>query len=188
MYVRGATTLLNIALGTVTNAAGAGAGKVIGIVGKGPSDGITKGTDGLEIDPKHPDWAKEFGETPSKGWVEAGGAKDVVPNPGKTAVYSSTAEDGTVQYVGITDNLEARSAAHLSQKGIEIDAIPGLQNISRSDARAVEQVLIEYNGLGKDGGSLINKINSISTANPIYGESLARGAALLKAVGYPGFK
>ena len=91
-----------------------------------------------------------------------------MPNPGKTAVYSSTAEDGTVQYVGITDNLEARSAAHLSQKGIEIDAIPGLQNISRSDARAVEQVLIEYNGLGKDGGSLINKINSISTANPIY--------------------
>jgi hypothetical protein len=116
------------------------------------------------------------------------GAKDVVPNPGKTAVYSSTAEDGTVQYVGITDNLEARSAAHLSQKGIEIDAIPGLQNISRSDARAVEQVLIEYNGLGKDGGSLINKINSISTANPIYAESLARGAALLKTVGYPGFK
>ncbi|MCT9823503.1 hemagglutinin repeat-containing protein [Pseudomonas veronii] len=120
--------------------------------------------------------------------LELPGAKDVVPNPGKTAVYSSTAEDGTVQYVGITDNLEARSAAHLSQKGIEIDAIPGLQNISRSDARAVEQVLIEYNGLGKDGGSLINKINSISTANPIYAESLARGAALLKAVGYPGFK
>jgi filamentous hemagglutinin len=120
--------------------------------------------------------------------LELPGAKDVVPNPGKTAVYSSTAEDGTVQYVGITDNLDARSAAHLSQKGIEIDAIPGLQNISRSDARAVEQVLIEYNGLGKDGGSLINKINSISTANPIYAESLARGAALLKAVGYPGFK
>jgi len=120
--------------------------------------------------------------------ADTGGTKDVVPNPGKTAVYSSTAEDGTVQYVGITDNLEARSAAHLSQKGIEIDAIPGLQNISRSDARAVEQVLIEYNGLGKDGGSLINKINSISTANPIYAESLARGAALLKTVGYPGFK
>jgi len=118
----------------------------------------------------------------------ADGAKEVVPNPGKTAVYSSTAEDGTVQYVGITDNLEARSAAHLSQKGIEIDAIPGLQNISRSDARAVEQVLIEYNGLGKDGDSLINKINSISTANPIYAESLARGAALLKSIGYPGFK
>jgi filamentous hemagglutinin len=117
-----------------------------------------------------------------------GGAKDAVPNPGKTAVYVSTAEDGTVQYVGITDNLEARSAAHLSQKGIEIDAIPGLQNISRSDARAVEQVLIEYNGLGKNGGSLINKINSISTANPIYAKSLSRGVDLLKTVGYPGFK
>jgi filamentous hemagglutinin len=71
VYVRGATTLLNIALGTVTNAAGAATGKVVGIVGKGPSDGIAKGTDGLVIDPKHPDWAKEFGETPSKGWVDA---------------------------------------------------------------------------------------------------------------------
>lgn len=112
----------------------------------------------------------------------------MVPNPGKTAVYSSAAENGTVQYVGIADNLEARSAAHLSQKGIEIDEIPGLQNISRSDARAVDQVLMEYNGLGKGGGSLINKINSISTANPIYAESLARGSALLKTVGYPGFE
>ncbi|MFB3304751.1 hypothetical protein Q7C20_15965 [Pseudomonas sp. AMR01] len=85
-------------------------------------------------------------------------------------------------------NLEARLAAYLSQKSIEIDTIPGLQNISRSDARAVEQVLIEYKGLGKNGGSLINKINSISTTNPIYAESLTRGAALMKTVGYPGFK
>ncbi|WP_425439688.1 hemagglutinin repeat-containing protein [Pseudomonas frederiksbergensis] len=91
VYVRGATTLLNIALGTVTNAAGAGAGKVIGIVGKGPSDGITKGTDGLEIDPKHPDWAKEFGETPSKGWVEAGGAKGIpsIPDSGASSAANA---------------------------------------------------------------------------------------------------
>jgi len=44
----------------------------------------------------------------------------VRPNPGKTLVYVSTAEDGTTQYVGITENIEARSGAHLSQKGIEI--------------------------------------------------------------------
>jgi filamentous hemagglutinin len=60
-------------------------------------------------------------------------------------VYVSTAGDGTIQYVGITDNLEARAAAHSAQKGIEIDPTPGLQNISREDALAAEQVLIEYN-------------------------------------------
>jgi filamentous hemagglutinin len=116
------------------------------------------------------------------------GAADVIPTPGNMTVYTSTAADGTTQYVGITSNVEARSAAHLSQKGIEIDPIPGLQGISSIDARAVEQVLIEYNGLGKNGGSLLNKINSISATNPVYASSLERGASLLKSAGYPGFK
>lgn len=31
-----------------------------------------------------------------------------------------------------------------------------LRRASRDDARAVEQVLIEYNGLGEDGGSLLH--------------------------------
>jgi filamentous hemagglutinin len=95
VYVRGATTLLDIALGTVGNAAGSAAGKVIGIVGKGPSDGITKGADGLEIDPKHPGWAKEFGETPSKGWLEAGPKNNQsleTPDGSKPNVGGSTAE------------------------------------------------------------------------------------------------
>lgn len=39
---------------------------------------------------------------------------------------------------------------------------------SRPDARAVEQVLIEYYGIGSNGGSLINKINSIAQSNPAY--------------------
>ena len=103
-------------------------------------------------------------------------------------MYVSTSEDGTTQYVGISDNIDARSAAHLSQKGIEIDPIPGLQGISRDDARAVEQVLIEYNGLGKNGGSLLNKINSIAVTNPTYANSLNRGVGMLKSVGYTGFK
>lgn len=116
------------------------------------------------------------------------GSISVTPNPGNTTVYTSTAEDGTTQYVGITDDVEARAAAHLSQKGIEIDPIPGLQGISRDDARAVEQTLIEYNGLGKNGGTLLNKINSIAATNPIYASALARGRALLQSIGYPGFK
>ena len=86
-----------------------------------------------------------------------------------------------------TKNIEARVAAHLAQKGISVDAIPGLSNISRADARAVEQVLIEHHGLGANGGTLLNKINSIAKSNPAYAAALERGAELLRQVGYPGF-
>ena len=50
--------------------------------------------------------------------------------------------------------------------------------------RSVEQALIEIHGLGKNGGTLLNKINSISPNNPIYGQSLQRGYDLLKTIGY----
>jgi filamentous hemagglutinin len=71
----------------------------------------------------------------------------------------------------------------MAQKGISIDAIPGLTNLSRADARSVEQVLIEQYGLGRNGGTLLNKINSIATSNPAYGASIARGKQLLALVG-----
>ncbi|GAB7129744.1 hypothetical protein JCM19000A_42520 [Silvimonas sp. JCM 19000] len=106
---------------------------------------------------------------------------------GGNLVYRSVNAAGDVNYVGITNNLERRAAEQLSSKGIAIDAIPGLGNLSRADARAVEQVLIENYGLSKNGGTLINKINSISESNPAYAGSLQRGADLLKQVGYPGF-
>jgi RHS repeat-associated protein len=105
---------------------------------------------------------------------------------GVTSVYTAV-ENGAVKYVGITDNLSARAAAHLSEKGIVIDEIPGLSGLSRSDARSVEQVLIEKYGLGKNGGSLLNKINSISKDNPIYEDAIQRGTELLKQIQYPGF-
>ena len=74
----------------------------------------------------------------------------------------------------------------LREKGIEIDQIAGLDNLSRSDARAVEQTLINYYGLEKDGGTLLNKINSIySTKNPtVYEQALIRGKELLDSVDY----
>ena len=55
-----------------------------------------------------------------------------------------------------TDDIVKRGQAHLRQKGIVVSEIRGLENISRADARAVEQTLIDYDGLGKDGGTLIN--------------------------------
>ena len=56
--------------------------------------------------------------------------------------------------------------------------------LSRADARAVEQALIETHGLGKNGGTLINKINSISPTNPNYAAQLQRGYELLQKIGY----
>lgn len=114
-------------------------------------------------------------------------ARAATPNPGKTTVYQSFDSSGKVQYVGITDDFPARASAHASQKGISISQIPGLENISRVDARAVEQVLIENYGLGRNGGQLLNKINSISPSNDIYEGAIDRGASLLRTLGYPGF-
>ncbi len=105
---------------------------------------------------------------------------------GGNVVYHSVV-DGRTIYIGITNNLERRAAEHLAGKGIVIDAIPGLANLSRADARAVEQVLIEFHRLSKNGGTLINKINSIARTNPRYAAAIVRGRQILQQVGYPGF-
>jgi len=91
---------------------------------------------------------------------------------------------GEVKYVGITNDFERRFGEHLRNKDIEIFKIQGLENLSRSDARAVEQTLIELHELEKNGGTLINKINSIAESNPAYAESLKIGAEILEEVGY----
>lgn len=101
-----------------------------------------------------------------------------------TSVYSYV-ENGVTRYVGITKDFAARAAAH-ARNGIRIRQIPGLENLTRSSARAVEQALIDFFGLGKNGGSLLNKINSIARGNPIYDEAQAVGQWLLQYVGYNG--
>jgi hypothetical protein len=104
-------------------------------------------------------------------------------NTGNVSVYTSTKLAGDVDYVGITNNAARRGAEHLAEKGITINEIPGLTSLSRADARAVEQVLIESNG-GPGGGQLLNKINSIAESNTAYGQSIQRGCQLLAAVSY----
>jgi hypothetical protein len=102
-------------------------------------------------------------------------------------VYCSRSASEETQYVGITNNLERRAGQHLRGAGIGIQAIPGLGGLSRADARAVEQALIEFHGLGKNGGTLLNRINSIARTNPAYAGAMARGTELLVKAGYPGF-
>jgi len=56
--------------------------------------------------------------------------------------------------------------------------------LSELDAHAVEQALIEIHGLGKNGGTLLNRINSIYPLSPAYADQLRRGYELLKSIGY----
>ncbi|MCD5997362.1 hemagglutinin repeat-containing protein [Pseudomonas sp. CDFA 602] len=170
----------NVLIGGGEFFAGVLTGVIKGRKGKGESKTVT-------MEPKKHRLGE--GETGGGGTpVGAKGAGEVASIGGKTCVYNCVV-DGVTRYVGITDDIVKRGQAHLREKGITIDRIEGLQNLSRADARAVEQTLIDYHGLGKDGGTLINKINSISSVkNPTkYEQGLIRGAELLKKAGYEGF-
>jgi filamentous hemagglutinin len=103
-------------------------------------------------------------------------------------VYISTDPiTGKVTYVGITDYFASRYSAHLRSKGISIAPIVGLGSLTRVEARAVEQVLIEHFVLGKNGGSLLNKINSIANSNSIYSSAKTTGTSILHTLGLFGF-
>jgi len=98
------------------------------------------------------------------------------------SVYVSLNSKGQVQYVGITNNVARRAAEHLRQNGFQIEELLG--SLSRQEARAVEQALIEIHGLGKTGGTLTNRINSIARSNPEYAELLRQGRKFLESIGY----
>ncbi len=105
-------------------------------------------------------------------------------NSGRTdhSVYISLDSSGKVQYAGITNDVARRAVEHLRQKGFRIREL--LDSLSREDARAVEQALIEIHGLARNGGSLLNRINSIDRANPRYAALVRRGRELLETIGY----
>ncbi len=97
-------------------------------------------------------------------------------------VYQAFDAAGNVIYVGITNNLTRRAAQHLRTKGITI--VEYFSKLTRSEARAVEQALIDLHGLGKTGGKLLNKINSIAANNPIYDDAIAQGWSILTKMGF----
>jgi hypothetical protein len=106
--------------------------------------------------------------------------QDKAINTGTNTVYQ-VVDKGKTIYVGITKNFPQRAAYWQSAKGWAIQPIKGLfENLSRSDARAVEQVLIERVGLS----NLANQINSIAASNPVYNDAITRGNFILNQIGF----
>ncbi len=98
-------------------------------------------------------------------------------------VYRSINALGDVQYVGITKNFLQRAMQHAGRFQIE----PVVEGLIKFQARGSEQALINLHGLSKNGGTLLNKINSIAVSNPIYADALNAGKAILNKCGCPGF-
>jgi hypothetical protein len=103
-------------------------------------------------------------------------APQVVLQGGNHSVYLSYRLDGSVEYIGQTMNVAARTAAH-SRVGRNITEVA--TQLSRSEARALEQVLINKYGLG----TLSNKINSIAATNPIYQGAIQTGTTIGNLLG-----
>ena len=97
------------------------------------------------------------------------GAKSArrVAGTGTHAVYQGIDKTNVVRYVGITSrDVLTRSAEHIAsgagKQNLIYRAVQGGESLTLRDARVMEQQLINQFGLGKHGGQLLNKINSIS--------------------------
>ena len=85
----------------------------------------------------------------------------LVHNTCKYSVYVSKDIDKNLEYVGRTKNFEARARAHKKKRDI-FETFP---NLTYSQSRALEQILIDKAGMRKNGGLLSNLINGISHKN-----------------------
>jgi hypothetical protein len=93
---------------------------------------------------------------------------EVLASKGGThLVYEGLDAAGKVRYVGITERDAAiRFGEHLNsgtaRSLLDYNVIKGAEGLSKTQARIWEQTLINQYGLQKNGGLLLNKINSIA--------------------------
>ncbi|MEZ4912396.1 MAG: hypothetical protein R2774_16220 [Saprospiraceae bacterium] len=85
-------------------------------------------------------------------------------------VYEGLDAAGKVRYVGITGRDAAvRFGEHLNsgtaRSLLDYRVIDGATGLSKTGARVWEQTLINQYGLQKNGGMLLNKVNSIAPKN-----------------------
>lgn len=92
----------------------------------------------------------------------------VASNTGSYAVYQGLDAANTVRYVGITKRLPSlRFSEHLNSTGtgkefLRYEVIEDAQGLLRNQARTLEQTLINQYGMQRNGGLLLNKVNSIA--------------------------
>ncbi len=115
------------------------------------------------------------------GLKQLKGVGSVVRAADDVAVYVSRVGND-IQYVGLTSNIIRRAGEHFRSTGIAIEPLIG--GLTRAEARGVEQALIKIHGLQKNGGTLLNKINSIAKSNPKYEQLTKRGFEILRENGY----
>ncbi len=84
---------------------------------------------------------------------------------GNYSVYQGTDADGNIKYVGITErDPQVRFDEHRGS-GTEkagLDYKPIESGLTKTEARVMEQNLINQYGMQKNGGSLYNQRNSIA--------------------------
>lgn len=86
---------------------------------------------------------------------------------GSYIVYRGVDALGIVKYIGITERDAAiRWAEHKAAIGsgkelLDYEVVEKAIGLSKTEARILEQTLINQHGLGKFEGQLLNKINSI---------------------------
>ncbi|THG53373.1 RHS repeat-associated core domain-containing protein, partial [Bacteroides faecichinchillae] len=89
---------------------------------------------------------------------------------GTHSVYIGKDASGTIRYVGITGREPSvRFLEHLhsgtARGALKYEVVKGAKNLTRTQARVWEQTLINRYGMEKNGGTLLNKINSIAPKN-----------------------
>lgn len=89
-----------------------------------------------------------------------------------------------IDYIGITTDFDRRLAQHArAGRTFAPELIPGAANLSRGEARAIEQACIAAGGLAGSGGALQNRINSIDPRLEYAGAAIEYGKVMLKKIG-----
>lgn len=99
-------------------------------------------------------------------------------------LHSAWHEDVYLRWTG--RRLELDSEGEPAQECLELTQDYGRWCEGQRRPRDCLSRLIEIHGLGKNGGTLMNRINSIARTNPKYAAALRRGLELLESAGYRG--
>jgi RHS repeat-associated protein len=123
------------------------------------------------------------GNSTQFAWGVVGAATSLIPGGGSArgaeqaiySVYKGFDALGDLRYIGITSrNVAERAAEHQAAAGtgrelLQYQAVE--TGLTKTQARIVEQSYIDTYGLQKNGGQLVNKINSISPTSNL-GQSM----------------